>query len=67
MESAIITASSTGGFGTKEEIPGLPITPEEIAVSARESYEAGAAVVHVHLRDTTRAGLRPTWTSRVAL
>lgn len=51
MESAIITAALTGGFGTKEEIPGLPITPEEIAVSARESYEAGAAVVHVHLRD----------------
>jgi 3-keto-5-aminohexanoate cleavage enzyme len=51
MESAIITAALTGGFGTKEEIPGLPITPEEIAVSARESYEVGAAVVHVHLRD----------------
>lgn len=51
MESAIITAALTGGFGTKEEIPGLPITREEIAVSARESYEAGAAVVHVHLRD----------------
>ncbi len=51
MNNAIITAALTGGFGTKEEIPNLPITPEEIAESARESYEAGAAVVHVHLRD----------------
>ena len=51
MDNAIITAALTGGFGTKKEIPNLPVTPEEIARSARESYEAGAAVVHVHLRD----------------
>ena len=51
MNSVIITAALTGGFGTKDEIPNLPMTPEEIAESARESYEAGAAVAHVHLRD----------------
>ena len=51
MNGAIITAALTGGFGTKEEIPNLPMTPAEIAESAREAYEAGAAVVHVHLRD----------------
>jgi 3-keto-5-aminohexanoate cleavage enzyme len=51
VDNAIITAALTGGFGTKKEIPNLPVTPEEIARSARESYEAGAAVVHVHLRD----------------
>ena len=51
MNSAIITAALTGGFGTKDEIPNLPMTPEEIAESARESYQAGAAVAHVHLRD----------------
>ncbi|MCL5734265.1 MAG: 3-keto-5-aminohexanoate cleavage protein [Actinobacteria bacterium] len=51
MRKVIVTAALTGGFGTKAEIPNLPITPEEIARSARESYEAGAAVVHVHLRD----------------
>ncbi len=51
MDNAIISAALTGGFGTKKEIPNLPMTPTEIAESARESYEAGAAVVHVHLRD----------------
>jgi len=51
VTSPIVTAALTGGFGTKSEIPGLPMTPEEIAESAREAYEAGAAVVHVHLRD----------------
>lgn len=51
MNDAIITAALTGGFGTKKEIPNLPVTPEEIAESAREAYDAGAAVVHVHLRD----------------
>jgi uncharacterized protein (DUF849 family) len=51
VNSAIITAALTGGFGTKDEIPNLPMTPEEIAESARESYQAGAAVAHVHLRD----------------
>lgn len=51
MNDVIITAALTGGFGTKKEIPNLPVTPEEIAESAREAYDAGAAVVHVHLRD----------------
>lgn len=51
MNGAIITAALTGGFGTKEQIPNLPVTPKEIAESARECYQAGAAVVHVHLRD----------------
>ena len=51
MNNALITAALTGGFATKKEIPNLPMTPREIAQSARESYEAGAAVVHVHLRD----------------
>jgi uncharacterized protein (DUF849 family) len=47
----MVTAALTGGFGTKAEIPNLPVTPKEIAESARECFEAGAAVVHVHLRD----------------
>lgn len=51
MSNPIITAALTGGFGTKKEIPNLPITPTEIARGARGAYEAGAAVVHVHLRD----------------
>ncbi|NTC16140.1 3-keto-5-aminohexanoate cleavage protein, partial [Agrobacterium tumefaciens] len=34
-----------------EQTPYLPITPEQIAVSALEAGEAGAAIVHIHVRD----------------
>ncbi len=51
MESAIITCAITGPIATKADNPGLPTTPEEIAEAARGAYEAGAAVVHVHIRD----------------
>jgi 3-keto-5-aminohexanoate cleavage enzyme len=51
MSSAVLTAALTGPIATKADNPSLPTSPEEIAASAREAYEAGAAVVHVHLRD----------------
>lgn len=51
MSTAVITAALTGPIATKRDNPNLPITPEEIAASARDAYEHGAAVVHVHLRD----------------
>jgi uncharacterized protein (DUF849 family) len=47
----IITASLTGPAATKKDNPAIPGTPEEIAQSAREAYDAGAAVIHIHLRD----------------
>ena len=57
MTTAVITAALTGPIATKEDNPHLPTTPQEIAASACEAYEAGAAVVHVHLRDDSG---RPT-------
>jgi len=47
----IITASLTGPAATKKDNPAIPGSPEEIAQSARAAYEAGAAVIHIHLRD----------------
>jgi 3-keto-5-aminohexanoate cleavage enzyme len=49
--AAVLTAALTGPIATKADNPHLPCTPEEIAASAREAHEAGAAVVHVHVRD----------------
>ncbi|MGY6633437.1 MAG: 3-keto-5-aminohexanoate cleavage protein [Alkalilacustris sp.] len=46
-----ITCAVTGAFGTKAQNPALPVTPEEIAASALEAAEAGAAVVHIHVRN----------------
>jgi uncharacterized protein (DUF849 family) len=41
----------TGNLTKPEQHPGLPITPQQIATSALEAAQAGAAVVHIHVRD----------------
>ena len=51
MEKLIITAAITGGRVTREMTPHIPITPEEIIQSAYECWQAGAAIVHIHVRD----------------
>ncbi len=51
----IITCAITGAVTSKEQTPYLPVTPEEIATSALEAAEAGAAVVHIHVRDPLTA------------
>jgi uncharacterized protein (DUF849 family) len=47
----VLTAAITGAGTKPEDTPHLPITPEQIATSALECAEAGAAVVHIHVRD----------------
>ncbi len=47
----IITCAVTGGIHTPSMSPHLPITPDEIAASAIEAAEAGAAIIHLHARD----------------
>ncbi len=51
MEKVIITAAITGSRTPKEKSPYIPITPEEIAESAIEAVNSGAAIVHIHVRD----------------
>ena len=51
MAKAIITAAITGSIHTPTMSPYLPITPEQIAEHAIGAYEAGAAVVHIHVRN----------------
>lgn len=50
-EPLIITVATTGGGTTREQTPYLPITPDEIANDIYASWQAGAAVAHVHVRD----------------
>jgi uncharacterized protein (DUF849 family) len=52
----IISAALTGAWPTKQDNPALPISPEEIAKDALECYEAGAAIVHLHMRDDNGNG-----------
>ena len=51
MEKLIITAAMTGSRITREATPYIPITPEEIVTSAIECEDAGASIVHIHVRD----------------
>jgi len=47
----IITCAVTGAHTTLKHNPNLPITPKQIAESALEAANAGASVVHIHVRD----------------
>jgi uncharacterized protein (DUF849 family) len=46
-----ITCAVTGAGATADKSELVPVTPEEIAAAAIEAGEAGAAVVHIHVRD----------------
>ncbi len=47
----IISVATTGSWTTKEQNPAVPITEQEIADAAVSCWHAGAAIVHVHVRD----------------
>ncbi|SDQ16740.1 3-keto-5-aminohexanoate cleavage protein [Virgibacillus salinus] len=51
MEKLIITVATTGAVTTRDNSPYLPITPEEIANEVFDSYNAGASIAHIHVRD----------------
>lgn len=51
MQPCIITVAITGSLPRKENNPALPITVSEQIESTHEAYEAGAALVHVHVRN----------------
>lgn len=51
MQPVIITAAMVGAEVTREQQPHLPITPQEIISAAVECYEAGASIIHIHVRD----------------
>lgn len=50
MEKLIITAAICGAEVTKAQNPAVPYTVEEIAAEAKSAYDAGAAIVHLHVR-----------------
>ena len=51
MDKLIITAAICGAEVTKDQNPNVPYTVEEIVREAKSAYDAGAAVVHVHVRE----------------
>lgn len=47
----VLAVAPNGARKTREDHPALPITPEEIARTAAACTEAGAAMIHLHVRD----------------
>jgi len=50
VEKLIITAAICGAEVMKEHNPAVPYTVEEIVREAKSAYDAGAAIVHLHVR-----------------
>src|SRR5713226_618584 len=50
-DKVVITCAVTGNLTTPEQTPHLPITPEQIADACLGAADAGAAIVHIHVRD----------------
>jgi 3-keto-5-aminohexanoate cleavage enzyme len=49
-EPVILTAAIVGAELTREQTPYLPLTPDEVAGEAARCREAGAAIIHLHVR-----------------
>ncbi len=50
MEKLIISACICGAEVTKEQNPAVPYTVEEIVREAKSAYDAGASLIHLHVR-----------------
>ncbi len=51
MSPCIITVAITGSVPRKTDNPAVPVTVAEQVEATHEAYEAGATVVHIHVRD----------------
>jgi len=54
----VVSAALTGALTRREHCPAIPYTPAEIGEEARRAAEAGAAIVHIHARNSDGS---PTW------
>jgi uncharacterized protein (DUF849 family) len=65
-DPAILTCALTGVLTNPAQHP-LPVTPAQMAAEARDAWNAGASVMHVHLRrQEPGAGQLPSWDPDVA-
>jgi uncharacterized protein (DUF849 family) len=51
QRKVMISCAVTGSADTPGRNPAVPVTPEQIARSAIDAAKAGAAIVHIHVRD----------------
>lgn len=66
-DKVVVTCSVTGALTDPTQHP-VPVTPEEMAVSAKEAYDAGASVMHIHFRQQGEGnGHKMSWDPELAL
>jgi uncharacterized protein (DUF849 family) len=66
-DKAILTCALNGVL-TDPRQHRVPVTPEECAASAREAYDAGASIIHIHFRNQApNCGHLPSWEPAVAV
>jgi uncharacterized protein (DUF849 family) len=65
-DTAIITCALTGVLTNPKQHP-VPVTPAQMAAEARDAFNAGASIMHVHLRSQEAGfGHMPSWDPDVA-
>ena len=57
----ILTVAPNGAYKQHSDHPAVPLTPQALADTARRCLDAGAAMLHLHIRDAEAA---TAWTSR---
>ena len=66
MDKAILTCALTGVLTNPKQHP-VPVTPAQMAAQARDAFNAGASIMHVHLRRQEEGmGHLPSWDPDVA-
>jgi uncharacterized protein (DUF849 family) len=64
-DKAIVTCALTGVLTNPKQHP-VPVTVEEMAAAAKEAFDAGASIMHVHYRNQEPGlGHMPTWDPEV--
>jgi len=56
----IITVAITGALPRKKDNPAVPVTPAEQIESTHEAFEAGASIVHIHVRNPRALRKQPS-------
>src|SRR6188768_2530590 len=65
-DKAILTCALTGVLTNPQQHP-VPVTPAQMAAEARDAFNAGASIMHVHLREQEPGfGHMPSWDPDVA-
>ena len=66
MDKAIVTCALNGVLTNPKQHP-VPVTPEDMAASAKQAYDAGASIMHIHFRMQGEGmGHLPSWEPEVA-